>query len=347
MSATIKEYFRNKRQTFLTEEFNSAIFANCQILNENFMNFKIYARPSFLKTIIVAFFVPLLACSNTRTSNQFPDSIGSHMFTPVELPDKLEFAGEKVPMEYYDVRENLDRELLSTVYFHSQTIRYIKSAPRYFSVIEPILKANGIPEDFKYLCVAESGFDTRAVSPSKAAGLWQLLESSAKENGLEVNAEIDERFNIVKATEVACRMFKSAYDKYGSWSLVAASYNGGRMGLDQKIATQKVKNYYDLLFVEETSRYIFRILAYKLVLENPEKYGFQIKKNELYPIIKTEDVEIKGPVADWADFAIKNGINYKILKNFNPWLRETYLKNPGRKTYILKIPEKGFRTSTN
>jgi len=290
-------------------------------------------------------FGTLTACSNS--SRQLPDSLGTHLFTPVELPSKLTFAGEEVPMEYYDVRENLDRELLSTVYFHSQTIRYIKNMPRYFSIIEPILKSNDIPEDFKYLCVAESGFDPKAVSPAKAVGLWQLLESAAKENGLEVNAEIDERYHIEKSTLAACRILKSAYQKYGSWSLVAASYNGGRAGLDQKIAAQKVKNYYDLLFVEETTRYVFRILALKMVMEDPEKYGFSIEKNQLYPIIDTETVEVKGPVKDWAAFAIEKGITYKTLKMFNPWLRETFLKNLNRKTYTLRIPVKGFRTTTN
>jgi len=312
------------------------------------MNFKISARFSpFFQALSIVLFLPLVSCSNSERSNQLPDSAGTHLFTPVELPEKLDFAGEKVPMEYFDVRENLDRELLSTVYFHSQTIRYIKNAPRYFSIIEPILKSNGIPKDFKYLCVAESGFDVRAYSPSKAAGLWQLLESTAKENGLEVNNEVDERYNIEKATEVACKMFNSAYQKYGSWSLVAASYNGGRAGLDQKIASQKVKSYYDLLFVEETTRYVFRILALKMVIEDPEEYGFSIRKKELYPIIETKNIEVNGPVTDWARFAIEKGINYKILKMFNPWLRETYLRNPTRKKYTLKIPEKGFRTITN
>jgi membrane-bound lytic murein transglycosylase D len=290
----------------------------------------------------IIFFLPLIACS--KSGRQLPDSIGTHLFTPVELPGKLTFAGEEVPMEYYDVRENLDRELLSTVYFHSQTIRYIKNAPRYFSIIEPILKANGIPEDFKYLCVAESGFDPRAVSPAKAVGMWQLLEMPAKENHLEINNEIDERYHIEKSTEAACQILKSAYQKYGSWSLVAAAYNGGRAGLDQKMAQQKSKSYYDLLFVEETSRYVFRILALKLVMEDPKEYGFMIKKNDLYPIIETRNIEVKGPIADLAAFAIDKGITYKTLKMFNPWLRETFLKNPLHKTYILKIPEKGFRT---
>jgi hypothetical protein len=195
--------------------------------------------------------------------------------------------------------------------------------------------------------VAESGFDVRALSPAKAAGLWQLIESTAKENGLEINAEVDERYHIEKATEVACRMFKSAYQKFGSWALVAASYNGGRAGLDQKITTQKVKSYYDLLFVEETTRYVFRILALKLVMEDPEEYGFKVDKKDLYPIIETDNVEVKGSVSDLAAFAISKGINYKILKMFNPWLRDTFLKNPTKKTYTLKIPVKGFRTKTN
>jgi hypothetical protein len=307
------------------------------------MNFYISRRFSrLIKALPVLFLLPLGACSNSKS--QLPDSLGTHLFTPVKLPEKLKFAGEDVPMDYFDVRENLDRELLSTVYFHSQTIRYIKNMPRYFSTIEPILKANGIPEDFKYLSVAESGFDVRALSPAKAAGLWQLLESTAKENGLQINAEVDERYHIEKSTEVACRMFKSAYQKYGSWALVAASYNGGRAGLDQKIAQQKVKSYYDLLFVEETTRYVFRILALKMVMEDPEEYGFKVDKKDLYPVIETKNVEVKGSIADLAEYAINKGINYKILKMFNPWLRETFLKNPTKTTYILKIPEKGFRT---
>ena len=309
------------------------------------MNCKIYFRSTCLVLALPALFLLPFAC--TSSGSQLPDSIGTHIFTPVELPSTLTFAGEPVPMEYFDVRENLDREILSTVYFHSQTIRYIKNAPRYFSIIEPILHSNGIPDDFKYLCVAESGFDVRAVSPAKAVGLWQILESTAKESGLEINSEVDERYHIEKSTEVACRIFKSNYLKYGSWSLVAASYNGGRTFVDRQINTQRVKSYYDLQFGEETTRYVFRILAFKLVMEEPEKYGFMIDKDQLYPIIDTRTIEIKKPVADWATFAIENGITYKILKMFNPWLRENFLKNPTMKTYTLKIPEKGFRTKTN
>lgn len=307
------------------------------------MNFRIFTRYTFRVIAVPALLIlPIAACSSR--GSQLPDSIGTHMFTPVELPSKLTFAGEEVPLDYYDVRENLDRELLSTVYFHSQTIRYIKNAPRYFAIIEPILKSYGIPEDFKYLCVAESGFNERAISSAKAVGLWQLLEGTAKDAGLEVNAEVDERFHVEKATEVACRIFKSNYQKFGSWALVAAAYNSGRTFIDRQLTTQRVKSYYDLQFGEETTRYVFRILSFKLVMEDPEKYGFYIPEDQLYPIIKTKYVEVKRSVTDWSTFAIDNGINYKILKTFNPWLRETYLKNPTMKTYKIKIPEKGFRT---
>lgn len=300
---------------------------------------RLFRMNFFAGFVVLSSFV---ACSSPV--GQVPDSAGRFFYTPVDLPEKIEFAGEKVPLEYYDVRENLDRELLSNAYFHSQTIRYIKTAPRIFSIIEPILKENGIPDDFKYLCAAESGFDVKAVSPAKAVGLWQLLESSAKENGLEVNAEVDERYHIEKSTQVACKLLKAAYSKYGSWAMAAASYNGGIAGLDKKIAVQKASSYYDLLFVEETTRYVFRILALKLVMENPEKYGFKISKDQLYPIIETQNVTINTSVPDWADFAIARGITYKELKAFNPWLRETFLKNPMKRTYILKIPAKDYRT---
>lgn len=310
------------------------------------MNFKI--SQGFIRLMLALpalFLLPLTACSSS--GSQVTDSIGTHIFTPVELPSELSFAGERVPLEFNDVRENLDREILSTVYFHSQTIRYIKNAPRYFSIIEPILKSNGVPDDFKYLCVAESGFDVRAVSPAKAVGLWQIIESAAKENGLEVNSEVDERYHIEKSTEAACRIFKSNFLKFGSWALVAASYNGGRTFVDRQITNQKVKSYYDLLFGEETTRYVFRILAFKLVMEEPAKYGFIIDRKQYYPIIETKTIEIKRPVTDWAAFAIENGINYKVLKTYNPWLRENFLKNPTLKTYQLKVPEKGFRTKSN
>lgn len=259
-------------------------------------------------------------------------------FSAVELPDSVTFVGEIMPLNRFDVREALDRELLSNAYFHSQTIRYIKLAPRYFSVIEPILKEYGIPDDFKYLALAESGFNPRAVSPARAVGFWQFMKGTAQDYGLEVNSEVDERYHVEKSTVAACKYMKDAYEKYGSWTLVAASYNAGLTGVQRQMDRQKSEDYYDILFVEETQRYVFRIVALKLILENPEKYNFNIKESDKYPIINTREIEIDGSVSDFADFALENGINYKLLKDFNPWLRETKLTNSARKKYIIKIP---------
>ncbi len=260
------------------------------------------------------------------------------VFRAVEIPDSVSFAGERVPLERFDVREALDRELIVNSYFHSQTIRIMKLAPRYFSVIEPILKENGIPEDFKYLAVAESALDPRAVSFAGAVGFWQFMTGTAKDFGLEVNNEVDERYHVEKATVAACKYMKDAYKKYGSWANVAATFNAGMRGVERQIERQKTNSYYDLLFSEETQRYVYRIIALKLVLENPAKYNFEIADDEKYPKIETTEVEINMPVTDFADFALKYGINYKLLKDFNPWLRETYLTNSARKTYIIKIP---------
>ena len=254
------------------------------------------------------------------------------------MPDSVFFAGEKLPIGRFDVEESLDRELLSNAYFHSQTMRYIKLAPRYFSIIEPILKEKGVPDDFKYLAVAESGFNTRAVSPAGAVGFWQFLKGTAQDYGLVINSEVDERYHVEKATYAACDYFLNNYQKYGSWTMVAATFNAGPTGMARQILRQKNESYFDLLLNDETARYVFRIVALKLIMENPELYNFYISNDEKYPVIPTRDVEITGAVDDFADFAKEQGINYKLLKDFNPWLRETYLKNPGAKKYIIKIP---------
>ncbi len=254
------------------------------------------------------------------------------------MPDSVAFAGEWVPLDRFDVKESLDRELLSNAYFHSQTIRLIKLAPRYFSIIEPILKEKGIPDDFKYLAVAESGLNPRAVSPASAVGFWQFMKGTALQYGLEVNSEVDERYHVEKATYAACDYLLDAYKKYANWTLVAASYNAGMRGIERQMERQKTDSYYNLLLVEETGRYLFRIVALKLIMEKPEQYNFIVQEQEKYPIIKTNNVEITGSIEDFADFANGLGINYKLLKDFNPWLRETYLKNPSGKKYIIEIP---------
>nr|WP_319269680.1 lytic transglycosylase domain-containing protein [uncultured Draconibacterium sp.] len=260
-------------------------------------------------------------------------------YEPVQLPDAVSFAGEKMPLDRFYVKEALDRELLSNAYFHSQTIRYIKTVPRYFPIIEPILKEHGIPDDFKYLAVAESGLNPRAISPARAVGFWQLMEGTAKDYGLEINSEVDERYHIEKATHVACEYIKKAYEKFGSWTMVAAAYNRGMTGVNRQIERQKEDDYYDLLITTETARYVYRIVALKLLLENPEKYNFNIPEEDKYQIIPTKKVEIKGSVSNFADYAQKHGLSYKVFKDFNPWLRENELTYSGRKRYWVEIPE--------
>lgn len=259
-------------------------------------------------------------------------------YEPVKVPDRVLFAGEEIPVNRFDVYESLDRELLSNAYFHSQTIRFIKLAPRYFSVIEPVLRENGIPDDFKYLALAESGLNPRAVSPAQAVGLWQFLRTTALEYGLEVSKEVDERYHVKKSTTAACNYLNDAFKKYGKWSLVAASYNGGMTGINRQMERQKTDNYYDLLLVEETSRYLYRIVALKLILENPAEFGFNVPEDQKYPLIPVKHVEISGPVPDFADFARSNGISYKRLKDFNPWLRENFLSNTAGRKYTVEIP---------
>ncbi len=260
------------------------------------------------------------------------------VFTSPPMPDSLSFMQEVVPLDRFEVYENLEREILVNANFHSQTIRLIKLAPRYFSIIDPILESEGVPSDFRYLAVAESNLNPKAYSPSGAAGIWQFMKGTAAEYGLEVNVEVDERYHIEKATRAACKYLKEGYLKYGSWSLVAAAYNAGHGAIEKQMERQGACNYYDLLLAEETERYVFRILSLKLILEDPARYGFQIAEKEKYPLLKTRKVEVTGPISDWAAFAREYGITYKTLKYYNPWLRETVLANKNGKSYFIEIP---------
>ena len=234
----------------------------------------------------------------------------------IEIPESLEFAGEKVPLMNFDTRESLDRELLVNTYFHSQTLLYIKKTPRYFPVIEPILEEYNIPEDFKYMPLAESGL-SNAISPANAVGYWQLMKGTAIENGLEVNSEVDERYHLEKSTVAACKYLQKSYKKYQNWTMVAASYNNGRRGVDRQIQRQDETNYYDLLLNEETARYIFRILALKTILQEPEKYGFYFDEEDLYKPLESYEVIVDTAVTSFADFAKSFNTNYKILKFLN------------------------------
>ncbi len=259
------------------------------------------------------------------------------------LPEKLDFAGEPVPMNLLDVREKLDRELLINTYWQSQSLLLHKRANRYFPIIEPILEKNGVPDDFKYLSLVESGLQN-VVSPAGATGFWQFMKETGIEYGLEVEDEIDERYHLEKSTEAACRYLKDAYKLYGSWTMAAASYNLGMNGLNKQIERQRATNYYDMLLVEETGRYLFRILAVKEILSDPRKYGFHFREQDLYPPIETYKVVVDSSILDFAEFAFAHDVNYKILKIFNPWLRDTYLKNIEGRKYVISLPLNGVET---
>jgi hypothetical protein len=254
------------------------------------------------------------------------------------IPDSLTFAGEEIPLDIFYVSEALDRELTVNTYWHSSTLRLIKKSHRWFPLFDSILGRNNIPLDFKYLCVIESGM-SNVVSPAGATGYWQFMKATAKEYGLEVDKDVDERYHIVKSTEAACKYLLKSYEIYHDWALVAASYNAGQNGINRQLKKQKVDSYFDLLLSDETSRYLYRILAVKLIFEDPEKFGFYIKESEYYQPIPTHMVKVSRKVDSWADFAKEQGINYKLLKYFNPWLRQKNLKNRKKKTYYITIPD--------
>ncbi|MEY2630288.1 MAG: hypothetical protein RLZZ469_1185 [Bacteroidota bacterium] len=262
---------------------------------------------------------------------------GSAMYFPTEV----DFAGEKTPLQISDVRERLDRELLINANLDATTALIIKRANRVFPIIEPILAKYGVPDDFKYLAVIESGL-VNAVSSAGARGVWQFMPETAKEKGMEVNDIVDERYHLEKSTEAACRYLLAAKEKFGSWTLAAASYNGGMNGITKRIDEQKVTNYYDLALTEETSRYVFRILALKEIMRQPAKYGFSIYTSDLYTQIPTKKVAVDSSITDLTGFAISQGINYKILKIHNPWLRDKKLVNPTKKRYEIEIPLEGY-----
>jgi len=276
-----------------------------------------------------------------------------YQFAPVEktspdtdqtvyLPLNMSFCGERVPLELIDVKERLDRELLVNINLHSATSLIIKRASRYFPDIEPILKRNGIPDDFKYLCVIESAL-TNATSTAGAKGFWQFMPETAKEYGLEVSSTVDERYHIVKATEAACNYLKKAYNKFGNWTLVAAAYNRGMAGIERQQLAQGVTDYYDLYLNEETSRYVFRILALKEIMLNQDKYGYIFSKDELYRPVKTKTVAVNSNIDNLQTWALDQGINYKILKLHNPWLIDTTMLVMTGKTYEIQIPTEGYR----
>jgi len=262
---------------------------------------------------------------------------------PVEIPSYMEFAGEEVPLADYDIKERLDRELLVNTYWHSSTIKMMKLANRYFPVIESILAEQGVPDDFKYLALIESGLDMQARSSAGAKGPWQFLSATAKEYGMEVAnrynyEEVDERYHIEKSTVAACKYLKKEYNSFGSWTLAAAAYNAGHGRIRGTKTKQLVNSYYDMYLTTETSRYVFRILAVKAIFQNPEKYGFFIENSSLYQPIPTREMVVKG-IPNIPEFANSHGFTYKEFKLLNPWLRSTKLTaRKSGKQYTVKMP---------
>ncbi len=294
--------------------------------------------------------VATLSCSdNSSVAQEYQQQI-SVVVNP-EIPRQIEFAGQTISFDRYDMYERLDRELTSMMYTHGTTLLLIKRANKYFPILAPILKKHGVPMDFLYLACIESTLDIRAYSPAKAAGLWQFIPSTAKEYGLEIRNDktprgksadscVDERYHIEKETDAACRYFKKAYAKYGNWETVMASYNAGQAGISRRLESQQVSSAFDLHLVTETSRYVFRIMAAKLIMENPQKYGFSIKRDQLYFPVECKTVKVTGAVDDWADWAKSQGITYAQLRENNPWIRSDKLSNPAGKTYEIKVPLK-------
>lgn len=285
---------------------------------------------------------PEVASQTTETATKVEQQSSQILrVEALDIPNVMTFAGEKVPLQDTDVRERLDREIHVNTYWHSNMLLMIKKANRFFSEIEPLLKKYNLPDDFKYLAVAESGLDN-VTSHAGASGFWQFMKATGKEYGLEINNYVDERYNLELATKVAAQYLINSKELFGSWTNAAAAYNAGNAGITKQMKRQDATDYYSLLLNSETGRYVFRILAFKEILSNPEKYGFYVDQQDLYQAIPTKTIIIDTPVEDFAKFAKQQGINYKILKIHNPWLRDTYLKNASGKAYSIKIPIAGY-----
>lgn len=296
-----------------------------------------------LRFIIVLILLSLIGVififSQTHTDFDYQKQIlNDYRVYALETPAHLSFCGEIVPLSDIDIQQRFDRELHVNTYWQSNGFLFFKRAHKYFPIIEPILASNGVPDDFKYLALIESGLQNIS-SPAGAEGFWQIMKSTGREMGLEINANVDERYHLKMATQAACDYLQKAKDMYGNWTLAAAAYNAGINGISSKLKKQRVSSYYDLLLTEETSRYIFRILAVKEIFENPKKYGFNFRSKDLYKEVETHAVKVDTPISDLVGFSNKFNINYKTLKIHNPWLRQQNLNNSSRKEYWIAIPK--------
>jgi hypothetical protein len=300
---------------------------------------------------IAGFFINSISTStnikiDTPILQQKPDTsyVKSYKVYSVTLPDKLSFANEIIPIQDPDVLERIDREFLVNTYWQSNGFLMFKRANKYFPLIEKILAEEGVPDDFKYLAVIESGL-TNVVSPAGAAGFWQIMKVTGREYGLEVNGNVDERYHLEKSTRVACKYLKDAKERLGTWTLAAAAYNGGMSGMSRRLKKQQVTSYFDLLLGSETSRYVPRIIALKYIFKQPQSFGFNFTKKDLYDEIPTQKIKVDSVISSMTNFSKHYGINYKILKIHNPWLREGHLNNKTKRSYEIEIPKKGYYTN--
>lgn len=307
-----------------------------------------YLKNIFLTigTISLVGFLVLSFSSQPVLENGYDSLENDYNVYALEIPKVLDFSGEELPVYTPDIRERMDRELLVNTYWQSNGLLMFKRSHRYFPVIEPILKSYGIPDDFKYLALIESGLQN-VTSSAGAKGFWQIMEATGKEYGLEINSNVDERYHLELSTHVACKYLLKAKEKFGTWTLAAAAYNAGIRGISNQLERQQVTNYYDLLLGEETGRYIFRIVALKEIINHPQKYGFNFSTSDLYAPIPTSKIQLDTAVTDFVQFANKFGLNYKQLKLHNPWLREAFLNNKSRKLYTLDIPKKRYYSGKN
>lgn len=289
------------------------------------------------------FLIPALSfCTGGGVNSGQTIQNGEQVAVIPELPSKISFAGEEVPLKYFDVRESLQREMTVITYWHSSMILIFQNDNRYRREIMKILKDEGVPEDFYYLGIAESGLQPVS-SYAGACGYWQFLAATAKEYGLIVDDEADERYNIEKSTRAAAAYFKKAYAELGSWTLAAASYNIGLANVKYRKKIQFQNNYYDMQFPEETGRYVFRALAFKTIMNDPEKYGFKLDKDQLYPELEYKEVTVNTPIENWSAFAAKHRTNFKLLKMYNQWIKANNLTNKNRNTFIVRVPKEGTR----
>ena len=326
------------------------------LINRFFIKFSVFMKMNLLSAILkkkwlfamlflftgmsLGFFFSKLSASLPQPETATNILVDGYTEVP-EYPENLTFAGEKIPLDIFYTRENLERELIVNTYWQSSTILALKRVSRWFPVIEPILKKNGVPDDFKYLCLIESNL-TQVKSPAGAAGFWQIMAPTAKELGLEMNEDIDQRYDVELSTEAACKLILTLNKKYHNWSLTAAAYNAGQKRISELITAQQVNSYFDLLMPEETERYLFRIMAMKLIVEDPMKYSFKIEKDELYTPLAFNELIVTTGITNLTTFAKEHGITYKLLKHFNPWLRTEKLKNTTGKKYKIKIPTAPF-----